>query len=78
MKKRRKEVKSSYVRSEDNTISSTSRVELPGKDISQISSRKKSKAGAKRKPTDLSSESLNQELEEIKRRKYIFSITYLY
>ena len=78
LKKRRKEVKSSYVRSEDNTISSTSRVELPGKDISQISSRKKSKAGAKRKPTDLSSESLNQELEEIKRRKYIFSITYLY
>ena len=78
LKKRRKEVKSSYARSEDSSISSTSKVELPGKDVPQTSTRKKSKAGAKRKPTDLSSESLNQELEEIKRRKYIFSITYIY
>ena len=78
LKKRRKDVKSSYVRSEDSTISSTSKVELPGKDVPQTSTRKKSKAGAKRKPTDLSSESLNQELEEIKRRKYIFLISVIY
>ena len=73
LKKRRKEIKRSpeETKSNDDSDNSSFKDKPCQKDVPQLSSRKKSKAGAKRKPADLSSEALNQELEEIKRRKYI-------
>jgi len=71
LKKRRKEIKSCQDnKSKEDTDNESSKQESNVKDVTLISSRKKSKAGAKRKPTDLSSESLDDELEEIKRLKH--------
>lgn len=75
LKKRRKEIKSCQDnKSKEDTDNESAKQESGVKDVTLISSRKKSKAGAKRKPTDLSSESLDDELEEIKRCKYIVSL----
>jgi len=71
LKKRRKEIKSCQDnKSKEDTDNESAKQESGVKDVTLISSRKKSKAGAKRKPTDLSSESLDDELEEIKRLKH--------
>lgn len=71
LKKRRKEIKSCQDnKSKEDTDNESAKQESNAKDVTLISSRKKSKAGAKRKPTDLSSESLDDELEEIKRLKH--------
>ena len=74
LKKRRKEYKPSRYDEKtktDTEDSLTLKKDADSKIDEQVSSnRKKSKAGAKRKPTEISSGSVNKESEDIKRREY--------
>ena len=75
IKKRRKQYKSVDTPSKNQQTPVNGKVAPENKELEDkdqaFSSHKKSKIGAKRKPTDASRGSISQESEEIKRRKYL-------